>query len=65
MRFLAVMICLTLASSAPLVAAAQQESSVMAFSVVAGKTVNVNIVKVERTPMSYQDFRTLITGTNF
>ena len=46
----------------PLVAA-QDITQVSAYSEVAGPYVNVNVLKVKQTPMSQQNFCTLLTGS--
>jgi hypothetical protein len=63
MRFFAALICLSMVALAPLRADAQDETTMTAYSVMAGKEVLVTVVKVERTPMNYEDFHTLLTGT--
>lgn len=63
MKVLTALVCLSLATFAPLGVVAQDEAKITAFSEVAGAYVNVNILKVKQTPMSQQDFCTLLTGT--
>jgi len=63
MRFVATLICLSLVALAPLRADAQDETTITAYSEMAGKDVIVTVLKVEQTPMSYRDFCTLLTST--
>lgn len=52
--------CMTLALFASQVAA---QGQITAYSAVIDAEVQVNVLKVEQTPMSYQNYCTLLTGT--
>jgi hypothetical protein len=60
MKLHALLLGLCVLCLAPQVAAQEE---ITAYSAMLDKEVHVTVLKVEKTPMSYQDFCTLLTGT--
>jgi hypothetical protein len=59
---IALLVTATILSVAPLAVAQDTPSTMLAYSATLDRYVNVNILKVEQTPMRDQDFCTLLTG---
>lgn len=63
MKFTTALICLSMVTLASPIGAQEEPTVISAYSEVAGTYVNVNVLEVEATPMSEQDFCTLLTGS--